>query len=611
MKNRLNYVAISLLVFAYLLSAGRFLRISLTGGDGEDADSKVIRIAHWQLEPGYREALDWAMSEYMKLPKVQEAGIRVEQVPINQRIYNQFMNVHLISGTAPDIAARNSQVIASGNTARFYSAMDSYISQPNPYNAQKFLADGLDPALAEYLSASSWQDTAVDGMRGGYDEILDGYYGIPVSTLGNGRIYYNDHILKLVKAFIKEQIQQSPQPDWLTKLWIDRSGDKVKGYLPDNQRLREWLALPRIPPETLGQFILYCSAVKVYGKAINDPYLVPISVGNYGGNNLCFAYEPIFLSNFSEGIEGPIGSGVDGFETAYGWSTERWSFDDEPIREYINLTQLLTSFYPEGFLGLDREQAMRRFILGKAAMISSGGWDAASIFMGAQNRDDPDDRFEPIIRRAPIPAEGERWAKLLPYQTSEASFLSGVALSVNNTSKNFDWAVDFLQFVTSQPINEELNRRSGWLPATGGAETIEKMKAFIPQSEGFPRSMSISFGGATAAMRREWVSQSLLAMAGDITYEDFKSRMVAILNDPIRGMRGYWISKLTAIKDQSRALDRMVSTLEYRAYLNDDQKSETKLQSLVYKSLNEDEGVQLEWLWKDTYPNESYPTNNN
>ncbi|WPJ95840.1 hypothetical protein SH580_20700 [Coraliomargarita algicola] len=608
MKFRLNYIAFAILGVAYFLSAGRFLIISMNGGDGENPDSKVIRVAHWQLEPGYREAMQWAMDQYMKLPKVKEAGITVEQVPINQGIYNQFMNVHLISGTAPDIAARNDQVIKSGNTARFYSAMDSYISQPNPYNAPEYLSEELEPSLVEYLSESPWISSAVDGMFGGYDEILDGYYGIPVSTFGGGCLFYNDQILRKVKAFIQEEIVKDPQPEWLTELWIDRSGEEETGYLPDDQRLRDWLKQANEPPTSLGKLMFYCRAVQVYAEKY-APLIVPMSVGKYGGNNISFTYEPIFLSHFDPTIEGPIGSGIDGFETAFTWSNKTWSFDDRPLKEYFKFTTQLTSFFPEGFLGLDREQTMRRFILGKAAMISSGGWDAASIFMGAGNRDEESERFIPITRIAPMPVKGERWDDLLPYRVSSANFQSAVALSVNNTSPNFDWAVDFLRFVTSQPINEELNERAGWLPATVGAETVEQMRPFIPRSEGIPRNMSISFGGATAAMRREWVTQSLLAMSGDISYDDFKNRMEGILSDPIRGMRGYWISKLTDIKDQSRALDRMVSSLEYRSYFKEDTKAQKKLKSLFYKSLNDDEGVQLEWLWENTYPDEPYPSN--
>lgn len=105
-----NWIAAAILLGAFITSAVRFYHISGKSNSSEEVDSNVILVAHWQLEPGFRESLQWAIDEYTSLPEVQASGIRVEQTAIPQNVYNQFMNVHLISGTAPDIAVNGNKV---------------------------------------------------------------------------------------------------------------------------------------------------------------------------------------------------------------------------------------------------------------------------------------------------------------------------------------------------------------------------------------------------------------------------------------------------------------------------------------------------------------------
>jgi hypothetical protein len=130
-----NYVAAGILLVAYLFSVVRFLYISVTNQETDEGTGGIVRVTHWQLEPGFREAMDWAIAKYNAQPKVIEAGITIEQAAITERVFTQFMNVHLISGTAPDIAAKGHSNIIKGNAlARFYTPLGEYVNQPNPYN---------------------------------------------------------------------------------------------------------------------------------------------------------------------------------------------------------------------------------------------------------------------------------------------------------------------------------------------------------------------------------------------------------------------------------------------------------------------------------------------
>ncbi|WOO41278.1 hypothetical protein [Rubellicoccus peritrichatus] len=607
MKISTNLIALIILLIAYAFSAGRFFLISQSG-DADDA-KKVVRVTHWQLEPGYRDAMQWAIDQYNELPHVKEANVVVEQAAITEKVYNQFMNVHLISGTAPDIASKGmTQLIKGNNVARYYAAISDYINDPNPYNKPEYLPDDLDPKTAEYLTNATWKDTFIDGMQGGYDPLLDDYYAVPVSTFGQGRLFYNMTLLKEVKLFIKAAIAQKPQPEWLTKTWINKENGEVTGYLPDNQRLRDWLNSGE-PPETLGQLMLYCYAVEAYAEENDLKFLVPISGSNYFTSNLASRYEGVFLSSFAAPLEVQIGSGVDPFEAIIGWENNTWSFESPEFVNYFEFATTITKFFPQGFLGLDREQAQRRFILGNAALISAGGWDASSIFTGAANRDNPEDVFEVKVTRPPLPAEDERWAEFLPYHGTEANFKTGVPLALNKQSKNFEWALDFLQFVTSMPVNEELNRQAAWLPAIVGADTIEQMLPFSPVVEGFPPVNALTFRDTPAAIKNQWLGKSKLVMTGDMTYQEFADHMNAFLSNPELGVVDYWFDHRRSENDKSRARDRTISVERFKVLISGDEKAGERERSLFYASLNSDEAVHIEKMWTDNHPDKPFPAN--
>ena len=73
-KFNVNWIAVFILLGAFILSAVRFSLLETSSLDEWEDGAKVIRVAHSQLEPGFREALELVMGEYNQLPHVQEAG---------------------------------------------------------------------------------------------------------------------------------------------------------------------------------------------------------------------------------------------------------------------------------------------------------------------------------------------------------------------------------------------------------------------------------------------------------------------------------------------------------------------------------------------------------
>ncbi|MGE9291521.1 MAG: ABC transporter substrate-binding protein [Puniceicoccales bacterium] len=609
-KFKLSYVSILILVVAYVFSAGRFLMISFAGeGDGENNGKRRVLIAHWQLEPGFRDGFQWAIDEYNKLPHVKAAGVEVEQTGITEKVYAQFMNVHLISGTAPDIAAKGQTQLIQGNAiAKFFAPLGSYVLEPNPYNNIHNLDEDLPPELADYLAKAPWKDTFVDGMQAGYDEQLDDYYAVPISSYGAIRIFYNMRLVAEAKNMVKRGLASDPEPEWLQNCWIRESDGEVQGYLPNNQRLWDWLEGDE-PPETLGQLMLFSEAIQAYAKETGKSALVPVSGSRYSASDLTFYYQKVFFSHYVDRLNlNPADVNLSQLESIVGWfEGNRWNWDDPAIKQSMDFGKIFTRYYPTGYVGLDREQAQRRFVLGNAASIASGGWDAAGILYGAANRDDPEERFEVLIRPIPFPAEGERWEEFLPIQFTAADANAGVPLAINKASKNFEWALDFLKFATSEPINERMNMKAGWLPSAVGAKTIEVMEPFVPIVEGRPADwvMSTNVSGGFDAIQS---GQRKLYLSGDITYEEFVKRMEAYLNIPQVGMKRIWYRAHQSYSDSMRASDRNLSVEDFEAYFNDDERAKERAASILYQSLTNDEGIGVLLLHHIYNPGEEFPT---
>ena len=108
------------------------------------------------------------------------------------------------------------------------------------------------------------------------------------------------------------------------------------------------------------------------GAELGDEHLVPIAASSYSMNDITTLYEREFMAGIWEELSLDLGRKPTSLESLIGFERGVWSFDSPFLREYFKFIDLITTFYPKGYLGLDREQAQRRFVLGQAAMLSTG-----------------------------------------------------------------------------------------------------------------------------------------------------------------------------------------------------------------------------------------------
>lgn len=311
-----NTIGFLLLGLCFVVSLGRIMAARRSGPEGEGGVT-TIRIAHWQLENGVRSTIDKLAAEYMKL----HPGVKVEQLPIPESIFTNWLVTQLVGETAPDLIQ-----IGIGKTdertARFFLPLTDLAMQPNPYNK------------GTNLEGVPLRNTLFDGMEGGFMPTLLEYYSVPISG-SSVRMFYNLDLLKTITG--SETI-----------------------------------------PTTYEELTALCQQAEAYATAQNKP-LVPIAGSKY---NTPMIIRQLFLSQTQKLVEELNPPGIFGDDTirrADDFLEGRWSLDSEQMRSGFDLLHDLGKYMQPGFIQLDRDDATLAFVQGRALIINTGSWDATSI----------------------------------------------------------------------------------------------------------------------------------------------------------------------------------------------------------------------------------------
>ena len=426
-----------------------------------DESKKNLRIAHWQLESGYRDALDHIIREYEKL----HPEVAIHQVPITEKFYAQVVNTHLVGGTAPDLMEMGMSTMVSQDQylQRYFEPMSGHVAKPNPYNAGTELEGVL------------WRETFIDGMRTAYRPSLQDYFGVPSSTFTQ-RIFYNRDLFRKV-------------------LGTDE------------------------PPQTFGQLLEVCRTIRQHAEQ-TGVLLVPIAGSKYNSPIFFERYQAAFLAGYLSELDTNLDGGIGGMEMYAGLESGVFGWDSPPNQAAFGLIRDLSNHFQKGFMAVGREQAAFLFVQENAAMITSGSWDAESLFRQAD--------FEVGIFDFPMPAGDEPYADQVRGRTSEASTGTGNAYGIHRYSRNKDVAIDFLQFLTSKAMNQQFNRDINWIPAVIGARPTKELEVFMPNPEGYTGTLYWFWGGRS----RQVYDGGLTAFVqGEIGLDEFGKNVVDALQD--------------------------------------------------------------------------------
>ncbi|TVR50874.1 MAG: carbohydrate ABC transporter substrate-binding protein [Puniceicoccaceae bacterium] len=426
-------LGVGIIVF---MLGGAFLQVAFRETLPDDGIPR-IRFAHTLLHGGLREALDAVARDYEALMEARGTPVRVEQLAVPDRTYQQWLRTQLVGGTAPEIVM-NQANLSTSMVARYLVPVSDRITEVNPYN------EGTP------LEGLRWRDTFFDGMEyGGFVFELAEHHGIPVSA-STTRIFANRRILDEILAD------------------------------PANARLAERLG-PEGIPSSYDAFLELCEAARrlgestgrviipIAGSDTNAALIIDTLVGNQTSRMLVHE-QPLFdfrVSNDQLRLDMLTGERL---------------VVDELYRAGLQLAREVGRQMQPGFIQQRREDATFLFTQERAFMIAASVWDAASFrsIMG--------ERFDVVVFPIPTPEPGHPRAPFSYGPPTELGvFPSGVFGLVNiHSHERVERALDFLRYLTSHPGQTTFVRQSGWLPAISEVDPAPGTEAFMPRLEGYP-----------------------------------------------------------------------------------------------------------------------------
>jgi raffinose/stachyose/melibiose transport system substrate-binding protein len=461
-----KYLGAVILVAAITLSA---LQAILNRIRYEAPDVTTIRICHFQLEAGFREAFQDLIDEYETYyEKKHGEKIRIVQLPISQRGYEQFVNTSLIGQTAPDIIETDPLVRTTTDDAyvsRFFLPLGEYISTPNPHLA------------GTPLEQTAWKDTFFDGLQSAFQKKLLDYYHIPFSIF-TIRMYYN----------------------------VD---------------LYEKLTGKTEPPASFQEFNDICRQIQKKNETTDD-LLVPIAGSKYQAAVLCTRYERPFFVSLSQKIDTNLDGTVSETEAWLGYQEKLYRLSDPVFLASWKCSVELSKNFQKGWTSSQRDDATFLFLQQNAVMLASGSWDASSILKQAEGQ------FRVGVFDFPMPTDHPLYGQFVKGPLGEGNVGGGIPWAITKQSSHPDICLDFLRFCTTPERNEEFNKKITWLPVVNGAEPKDILKPFSPRLEGF--QTEFRYQNLSTALRMIEKGARWQLLAGQITPEEYGEKLEQTLN---------------------------------------------------------------------------------
>ena len=172
---RFQKVGLILAVAFYILSVIMVIRNHGGMSVVFSPDTKVITIAHWQLEDGFREGISAAIEEYEKAKLAQGVKVKVRQVAVPVRGYQQWYLTQLIGGEPADIL----EVMGSSDIQnQYFTPLSPYIGEKNPWNK------------GTPLENMSWRESFADDMLSALDTAYSEFFSV-CTFMHTTRVYVN------------------------------------------------------------------------------------------------------------------------------------------------------------------------------------------------------------------------------------------------------------------------------------------------------------------------------------------------------------------------------------------------------------------------------------
>ena len=310
------------------------------------------------------------------------------------------------------------------------------------------------------LEGIPWKDTYVDDMRGGLDQNYAEYYGAGI-YIHTFRMYVNMDLLQ-----------------------------KATGS--------------RKLPKTLTEWLTICEKMREYGKKAGKP-VIPVGVRGFDRGTLgqLLGY---YQSQLNADLNDILPEFCDDASTLDIFKAlQERKLSKEKQLAAISIVAEIGKYFCDGFPSTDLEQTKFLFFAGKVGFFPEGTWNAFSMINNSP--------FEVEIIDVPVIGPDHKYSKFFAGRPSEQGAGVGGLFGIPKASKNFDLALEFLQFITSWKVNQAtMVEHCKWLAAvkeikyTGIMQKMQPLQGSRIGSIGFP----FSFGTQSGKKMLEAIEASII-----------------------------------------------------------------------------------------------------
>lgn len=527
------------------------MRIRIPRG-ARSARTITVTMAHWQLEPGVRDAIKYFGAEYRKL----HPNVRVVQNAVPETTYPQWFTTQMIGGTPPDLIeiGKVAYPLLVSYYMRYFTPMTEYASSPNPYNRNNEFA------------GVPLRETVKDGLTPCYIPEVQEYMSIALTQV-LVRMFYNKSLLKSLTGRTK------PPADWREFLaaceeikkykYANRASQAQLKQLTDRvSQLEKRLAeLDAKPSSDRG------STVRELALAREEKVAFEKTLPNYA---------PIANSSFHMGMAewllfGPVTTkgryvldyNHDCFtstvETFIGFKGKRINLDFPAYRAKFEMVAAYASNCMPGFAGLNRDDAVLNFVQQRSLFIPTGTWDARMLEEQAK-----DNGFEIGVMDFPIPTKDDpvygKYIEGPGFEEPITAFAFGCP-TPDSAPERRKAAIDFLLFLAAKENNIKLNTIIGWLPYVKGETGSGILEYFNPHKDGVTAGLNLNIGGESLI---KWQQLYSMYYALAIPFEKMRADFEPFYID--RGYRDY----LQVTKNWRRSMmtdEKNISSLRAKSFL--------------------------------------------
>jgi raffinose/stachyose/melibiose transport system substrate-binding protein len=426
----LNCIGFGLVGICFLVSLYQVFSANLRGASD---DTEIIRLAHWQLESGIREAIDKLSARYTEIQAARGRKVRVEQLPIPERIYPNWLLTKLVGEEAPELVEIRSDLVNVDRLSRFFTPISTALEEPNPYNA------------GTPLEGKPWRETFLDGLQGPgtFSRELLEYYAVGFN-LHTIRIFYNETLF------------------------------------------REIMGPDALPPKTFQQFIDLCEMTLDYSRRTGRT-IVPLAGSKYTAPFLLQRLMSNQTQKLKLSLDENHGLRPSDDDILVSYLEGKWDLRQPEIQSGLRLQNRVGRYMTPGFTQLQREDSSFAFVQGRALMILTGSWDVKSLSEEAL--------FPVGAFRLPLPdGNDSEFGEFALGQVSEAATGTSTPFGLPRGAPNSDLALDFLKFATSYEGNRIFVETSEWMPAIATVPVPEHLSVFAPISDGYDPGFDLSLG---------------------------------------------------------------------------------------------------------------------